>query len=819
MGTEIEKGKAVVSSSFMADDDWFLSWLWFVKSSWKEDEINEDEEDSKILDEFDEKSKDDSKKDISIVLEKRTSDNNSQPKRKFDWFWDRRNNQWTRQSWKSQQWDRQSWKFQLWKSQQWDRQSWKFQTWRPQQWDRQSWKFQSWRPQQWNKQLPRQAWWSQQWNKQFWWSQNKSNNWAWFSNKPSFKSYTSNRIDFKKTDWVLKTPTQQLVAKKEYKPKTSDNLVKKTIIEIQDTISVKEFAEKMWVQLPNLLKSFLSNKIMVNINSTIDFDTASLIWEEFWVQVTKSNISGWISVEDLVSGNLQAILEQDKQVENLEERPPIVTIMWHVDHGKTKLLDYIRKTNIVSWEAWGITQSIWASQIIHNDKKITFIDTPWHELFTSLRARWAKITDIAVIVIASDDWIKQQTIEAISHAKEAWVPIMVAITKIDKWINNIEQIKSQMAEQQLIPEDWWGNIVMVPVSWVTWQWVNDLLDMILLQTEMLELKYNPNRSGIWVVVESNKDTKRWVTTSLIVMTWTMQVWDIVAIHNTFGKIRKMVDWKWEEIKCAKWWDPVMLLWIQDIPEPWRFAEVVQSEKEANNRIELIREKEHDIKHQVWIQNLLRKISSWEEVLLKLILKADSSWSLEALKYVTWKIELPENIELKIIHSDMWDITNSDIDLAHASDALIIWFNVTMNGQIKKKAESLKVTIKKFDIIYEIIDFIDRFAKWLIKPEEKEVYIGKLEVLWIFYRKASDMIVWGKVLDGKVVNNAIMKAYRKWWLEWNEDGNIIIASWKVTSVKKESENVKEVTEWHECWIRVKVSKKLVEWDILEFYVIE
>lgn len=650
-------------------------------------------------------------------------------------------------------------------------------------------------------------------NKSSWWfkttsTQSKQGNGSWgFSQGNAWKSFDKkwkwhHNAKSKDADDVKVTP------KKDYNPTTSSSLKKKDEIIMWDTITVKEFSEKMWVPLPELMKKFLMNKIMVSVNSSIDYDTAALIWEELEVKINKE--TNVVSIEDVISWNLNSILAQDKLSENAQERCPIVTIMWHVDHGKTKLLDYLRKTNVVSWEAGWITQSIWASQIAHNGKKLTFIDTPWHELFTSLRARWAKITDVVIIVIAADEWMKQQTIEAINHAKESGVPIIVAITKMDKWMGNIDMIKWQMSEQWLVPEDWGGNVPICPVSAVTWQWVDDLLEVILLHTEILELKYDAKRTWVWVVIEAHKDPKKWVTTSLILMTWTLKVWDIIVVNDTFWKVRKLVDWTGKDVHEIHWWDPAMILWLQDIPEPGRMVEVVKSEKEANLRVDTIKHKQSVAGKQNVIQNLLSKINQWEQVQLKLIFKADSFGSLEALKYATWKIELPENIEIKVIHNDVWQITEWDLILADASGAVIIWFNVDILPMLKKKAENMKIEIKSFEIIYEIIDYIDRLAKWLVKIEEKEVYIWKLEILGIFYTKWNEMILWWKVVDWKIMNNCILKTIVWWEKVW---------SGRVTSLKKEKENVNELWTWHECWMKIKVNKKPNVWDFLEFYIME
>lgn len=383
--------------------------------------------------------------------------------------------------------------------------------------------------------------------------------------------------------------------------------MKKQEIIIGDSITVKEFSEKMGVSFNELMKKFLQNKIMVNINSSIDFDTANLIGEELGVKVRKEATS--ISVDDMLEGNVNAILAADKEAENLKERPPVVTIMGHVDHGKTKLLDHLRQTNVVSGEAGGITQSIGASQIEHNDKKITFIDTPGHELFTSLRARGAKITNIVVIVIAVDDGIKQQTVEAINHAKDAGVPIIVAITKIDKGTGNIDNIKGQLAEHGLTPEDWGGNIPLVPVSAMTGQGVDELLETISLHAEMLELKYNPTRNGVGIVLEATKDSKQGVLSTILLLTGKLNVGDIVMIHNTYGKVRKMLDRTGKETKHVEGGDPVMILGLSDVPEPGRVAEVVNNEREAQNKISKILEKEKEKQDEGGLAQLMSKIQS------------------------------------------------------------------------------------------------------------------------------------------------------------------------------------------------------------------
>lgn len=600
--------------------------------------------------------------------------------------------------------------------------------------------------------------------------------------------------------------------------KVSDSLKKKWTITVWESVTVKEFSEKMWIPLPEVMKVLLANKIVKGAQASIDLDTATLIATEFDVTVEKE--ATVTTVSDVLEVNLQAILDQDKSANDLTSRPPIVTIMGHVDHGKTKLLDYLRKTDVVTGEAWGITQSIWASQITHNDQKITFIDTPWHELFTAIRARGSKLTNIVIIVIAADDGIKPQTVEAINHAKDAWVPIIVAITKIDLGVNRMEEIKWQLAEQGLQPEEWWGDTMVIPCSSMSGQGIDDLLDAILLQYEMLELKYSPSRNAVGVVVEAHKDAKQGVTTTLLVMTWTLQVGDIVVVHNTYGKVRRMLDRTWKPIKKVSGGDPVMILGIQELPEPGRVVEVVESERLATKKIEAIAAHEQMFSKEAMLQDIMEKISKGDNTQLKLIIKADSYGSLEAAKQAAMKISLPENVELKIIHADVWSVNDSDLVFAQASQALIIWFNVSTSSSLKKKAEHMAVQIKEYDIIYEFIDYIEKLAIGMIKVEAKEVILGKLEVLGIFFKKGKEMVLGGKVTEGKVTNGARFRIYRPSEPTLDEAENeIAFTTGSITSLQKEQQSVKEVKEGHECGMKIKVGKKIEIGDIMEFFVIE
>ena len=620
-------------------------------------------------------------------------------------------------------------------------------------------------------------------------------------------------IEFSKTQEkriekkIEKKMEKKIEKKVEKKPKVSDTLKKKDKIVIWDSISVKELSEKIWVSHVEIIKTFIKNGMPVWVNSSVDFDTVVLLADEFWVKVERENVKSDISA--IIEWNLKEIVEiKNSQTDNLKERPPIVTIMWHVDHGKTKLLDYIRKSDVVAKEAGGITQSIWASQITHEGKKITFIDTPWHELFTAMRARGAKITDIAVIVVAGDEWVKQQTIEAINHAKDAGVSIIVAITKIDKPNVNINLVKSQMSEHGLVPEDWGGDTPFVALSAVTGEWVDELLEYILLQAEMLELKYNPDVPAVWVVLEASKDQKTWTVATLLLVTWTLNKKDPVVAYDVFWKIRLMKDWSWKVVKQVYGWDPVQVIWFENVPEAGRIFEVFPSEKEAQKQVDQIKELIKQQKNKNVLTSLLDKMKAGENVELKVILKAGDFGWLEALKYAVWKVNLPEWVTLKVIHEEVWQVKETDISLAEASGAFIFGFNSGIQSTLKKKLEQKKIVYKNFTIIYELLDYIEQLAWWMIEKEVEEIKIWEFEFIALFYKKWNDMIIGWKVLDGVVKNWAHFVVKR-----WGEE-----LWWgKVTSLKIEQENVNEVKAWRECGVRVRTGARFKKWDILEFYI--
>ncbi len=621
----------------------------------------------------------------------------------------------------------------------------------------------------------------------------------------------------KKHRWSEKPTNERAVqviqaSTEHHEATTSANLVKKSELFMDDKISVKEFSEKMWVSLIEIMKKLMENKIMTWINSSLDFDTASLIGAEFGVEVKKKEAE--LDMESFMSGDLQKILDLDKEAPVRLERAPVVTVMWHVDHWKTSLLDYLRKTSMAEWEAGWITQSIWASVVEYNGKKITFIDTPGHELFTSLRARWAKLTNIAVIVVAADDSVMPQTIESINHAKAAWVPIIIAITKIDKPGHKRDQIIADIAAQWLTPEEWWGDVPVIWVSSKTGEWIDKLLENILLQAEMLELKYNPNRSAVWVVLDSYKDAKQWVIASIIVLTGTLQVGNIIMAYNTYGKIKRMQNWKWAPIQKATWWEPVQILWFTELPEAWRIVEIVNNEKEAQHKVSVIQEQEASHKNEWAVQEFLAQLKAWwannKVSELRLILKAEWASSLEALQQAVQWLELPKNVTIKVIHADVWQFSESDVSLGQVSKALLIWFNVSINAILKKKAEQQKVEIKSFDIIYELTDYLLNLLQWMVEVEKQEVTVGKLDVLGIFFTQSKEMTIGWMVIEWRVKNKLRFRVHR-----WED----IICNWEILSLQRNKDQVKEVIEWEDCGMKVKTGKKIQEHDILEFYELQ
>ncbi len=582
-----------------------------------------------------------------------------------------------------------------------------------------------------------------------------------------------------------------------------------TII-ISSVLTLKEFSEKIWIALPQLIVEFMKNWMMVNINSKIDFETASIVAESFDVKVEKDE-SNWLSVKDVMELSLEDLLKED-DISKLKSRPPVVSIMWHVDHGKTSLLDFIRESSVTTWEAWGITQSIWAYQVEKNDQKITFLDTPWHEAFTVMRARWAKATDIAILVVAADEWVKPQTIESINHAKEAEIPVIVAINKMDKQWANPDHVKWQLAEKWLTPEDWGWDTPMIPVSAKSGFGIDELLEMILLVSEMKELKANPDRAWIWTILESHLDLKLWPVATVLLNTWNLNKWDSIVCSDSYWKIKIMKNFENKSVIKAFPWDPVLIVWLDKVVQWWDYLQAVSSPALAKQKAEeyrtIIQNRQKDKVSGLDI--LMSRIKAWNLKQLKIVLKADTNWSLEAIKSALIKLSTPET-NVSIIHSWVWSITEWDVLMCEGSDALLVWFNVWVIWTAKSTIENSNIEYISSDVIYHITEKVEKIVTWMFDPKEIEVELGKAKVWAIFFSDKSFMIVWLVVPEWTIIekwsNIRVIRKDKKIWI------------WKVASLKQWVEEVKEL-EWPtECWIKFEWNVVLEDWDMLEFFKLE
>ncbi|MCS6982841.1 MAG: translation initiation factor IF-2 [Candidatus Absconditabacterales bacterium] len=588
----------------------------------------------------------------------------------------------------------------------------------------------------------------------------------------------------------------------------SVTLKKKDQIMMGPSISIKELSEKMGVPLMAIVKVMLQNKIMGGINTIVDFDTAVLLASEFNVDVIKEQET--LSFDNLADLSLQDVMDSDKDAANRVVRAPIVTIMGHVDHGKTSLLDYIRRTRMAEGEAGGITQSIGASHVIYKGQGITFIDTPGHELFSSLRARGAKLTNIVVIVIAADDGLMPQTIESINHAKDSGVSIIIAITKVDKHKPDLDKIKADIAVHGLIPEDWGGDVPIVQVSSKTGQGIDELLETILLQAAVLDLKYNPHRPGVGVIIDVTKDARQGIVVSGIVLTGTLSVGHIVVAYNVSGKVKLLLDHMKKSVRHIHGGEPFQLLGFSEVPEPGRIIEVVQNEKLAQQKVAHVRARIAEQNTKTTQQLFLDMKKTQDHLQLKLLLKSDSPSSLEAMKHSIDQLVVPSNIKVKIVHSGIGAFSDSDIALAQASGALMIGFHTTISTSIKKSAQYHQVSVMNFDVIYELIDYLNNLLQGMIVKERFDVDIGKLAVLAVFFRKEKMMVIGGKIIAGIAKNGCHFRLMR--------DG-VEIDAGEVTSLQRDQTPVSEVGLGYECGMKVRCSKKIEPNDVLELFMIE
>lgn len=563
---------------------------------------------------------------------------------------------------------------------------------------------------------------------------------------------------------------------------------------------VGEFATLIGVPPTQVIMSLMKMGIMANINQNIKFETAEKIAFEF---------DKLVELKEPEEEKEDIIIQEDSE-EDLELRPPIVTVMGHVDHGKTSLLDAIRKTKVTDKEAGGITQHIGASEVYINGKKVVFLDTPGHEAFTQMRLRGAQVTDIAILVVAADDGIMPQTIEAISHAKAANIPIIVAINKIDKPTANIEKVRQELSNNGLLVEDWGGDVIDVPVSAKKGENLDKLLEMVLLVAEMEELKANPNRPAVGTVIESNLDKGRGPVATVIVSNGTLKVGDPVIAGTAYGKIRALVNDKGQRVKKATPSTPVEILGLNEVPMAGDQFVVMPSEKAARTIGEKRRIKQRDEQmkatSKITLEDLFDKMQEGEVKELDIVLKADVQGSLEAIRQSIEKIS-NEQVQLRVIHSGVGAVADSDIMLASASNAIVIGFNVRPTSSAIAMAEREQVDMRTYRIIYELIEDIEKAMKGMLDPEYKEVVIGQAEVRETFKVSGVGTIAGSYVTEGKVTRSSKARLVRN---------GIVIYDGEVASIRRFKDDVKEVARGYECGITLANFNDIKEQDIIEAY---
>jgi translation initiation factor IF-2 len=573
-------------------------------------------------------------------------------------------------------------------------------------------------------------------------------------------------------------------------------------ITLPDKISVKELGSRINIEPVKIIKRLMDFGLMVNINAEIDFESAKNLAKEFGFDAERENEG----VDNILS-------EEQDDPKDLKPRPPVVTVMGHVDHGKTSLLDAIRETNVTAQEAGGITQHIGASQVEINGKSIIFLDTPGHEAFTAMRARGAKVTDIAVLVVAADDGVMPQTVEAINHAKAAGVPIIVAINKIDKPTANPERVKQQLAEYNLIPEEWGGDTVFVNVSAKTREGIDHLLEMILLVAEMSELKANYTAKARGVIIESKLDKGRGPVATVLIQRGTLKVGDPILAGTAYGKVRALFDSRGKKIKSAGPSIPVEVVGLSEVPNAGDILRVVSSEKEAKevaeNRKQLHRETELTTPQKISLNQLFEKMQKGEVKELNIIVKADVQGSIEALKQALEKCST-DQVQVKIIHCGVGAITESDIMLASASNAIIIGFNVRPDSNAKKLAEREHIDIRTYRIIYDVVDDIQAAMKGMLEPQYEEVVLGRAEVRALFKVPTVGVVAGCFVTEGKITRNAQIRVLRH---------GVVVHEGRIASLKRFKDDVREVVSGFECGIGLEKFNDIKERDVLEAFIIK
>ena len=584
----------------------------------------------------------------------------------------------------------------------------------------------------------------------------------------------------------------------------TQKIFKLTEITIPESITVKDLAVELKKTSAEVIKKLFGFGIMATINNDLDFDTAFLVAEEFGVTAKKKEE---VKEEDILFDD-----SEDKEDE-LKPRPPVVVVMGHVDHGKTSLLDAIRKTNVIEGEAGGITQAIGAYMVNINGRDITFLDTPGHEAFTSMRARGAQITDIAILVVAANDGVMPQTVEAINHAKAAGIPIIVAVNKIDLPEANVDKVKQELMKYELVPEEWGGDTIYVPISAKKHINIDELLEMVLLQADVLELKANPNKQAKGAVIEARLDKAKGPIASMLVQRGTLDVGDTIVVGSSIGRIRAMKNDKGQKVKKAGPSTPVEIMGLTEVPESGEVFYEVKDEKMAKHLIErrkrAQREKSINQMAPVTLDNLFSQMEEGKLKQLNIIVKADVQGSAEAIKQSLEKLS-DQEVRVRVIHSAAGAVTESDVTLAKVSNAIIIAFNVRPVATAKQAAEKEEVEIKQYSVIYQAIDDVKAAMKGMLDPIYEEKVIGNVEVRQVFKVSNVGTIAGAYVLEGKIERNAGVRVLRE---------NVVIHEGKLANLKRFKDDVKEVAKGYECGMQIENYNDLKEGDIIEVYVME
>ena len=591
---------------------------------------------------------------------------------------------------------------------------------------------------------------------------------------------------------------------KNQEERTKQKIFKLTDIEIPESITVKDFAAEMKKTTAEVIKKLLGYGIMASINNEVDFDTAFLIAQEFGINATKKET---VTEEDILFDD-----SEDRE-EELQVRPPVIVVMGHVDHGKTSLLDAVRKTNVIEGEAGGITQAIGAYKVKVKDREITFLDTPGHEAFTAMRARGAQITDIAILVVAANDGVKPQTIEAINHAKSAEIPINVAVNKMDLPDANIDKVKQELMAYELVPEEWGGDTIFVPISAKKNENIDQLLEMVLLEADVLELKANPNKQSKGTVIEARLDKAKGAIATMLVQRGTLDVGDTIVVGSSIGRIRAMKDDKGKSVKAAGPSTPVEIMGLTEVPSAGDTFYEVKNEKMAKHLIERRkrqeREKAINSTTKVTLDNLFSQMEEGNLKVLNLIVKADVQGSVEAVKQSLEKLA-NEEVRVKVIHAAAGAVNQSDVTLAKVSNAIIIAFNVRPDSMAKEMAEKDEVEIKQYSIIYQAIEDVEAAMKGMLDPEFEEKIIGNVEVRQTFRISNVGTVAGGYVLSGKVERNAGVRVIRE---------NVVIHDGHLVTLKRFKDEVKEVGKGFECGMQIEDYNDIKEGDMIEVYVME